>query len=48
MFAQQPLFGATLSPLGRRPSGEAPLLDDRMLPEDGETPDFFLGLCATR
>jgi SAM-dependent methyltransferase len=44
LFAQQPLFGATLSPIGRRVKDDAPLLDDRMLPIEGETPDYFLAL----
>ena len=48
MFAQQPLFGATLSPIGRRVKDDSPLLDDRMLPEDGETPDFFVALGSAK
>ncbi|MBN2342965.1 MAG: hypothetical protein JXX29_20400 [Deltaproteobacteria bacterium] len=48
MFAQQPLFGATLSPIGRRVKDDAPLLDDRLLPEEGEAPDFFLALCSAK
>lgn len=48
MFAQQPLFGATLSPIGRRLREDAPLLDDRMLPEEGEAPDCFVALCSPK
>lgn len=48
MFAQQPLFGATLSPIGRRVKDDAPLLDDRLLPDEGESPDFFVALCSAK
>ena len=48
MFAQQPLYGATLSPIGRRVKDDSPLLDDRMLPEEGEPPDFFVALGSAK
>ncbi|MBN2714222.1 MAG: hypothetical protein JXX14_00125 [Deltaproteobacteria bacterium] len=48
MFAQQPLYGATLSPIGRRVKDDSPLLDDRMLPEEGEPPDFFVALASAK
>ncbi len=48
IFAERPLHGATLTPLGRRGAPEAPLLDDRLLPDGGETPSHFLALCAPR
>ncbi|MBN2801994.1 MAG: hypothetical protein JXR91_02750 [Deltaproteobacteria bacterium] len=47
-FAQHPLYGATLSPIGRRFKENAPLLDDRMLSADDEMPDFFVGICSDR
>lgn len=48
LYAQLPLYGAVLSPLGRRRSSEGPLLDDRLIPEGGETPTHFLALCSLR
>ncbi|MCP4677018.1 MAG: hypothetical protein GY854_16185 [Deltaproteobacteria bacterium] len=48
IFAERPLHGATLTPLGRRGTPEAPLLEDRLLPDGGETPSHFLALCAPR
>jgi len=48
IFAQQPLHGAVLSPLGRRTGTEAPFLDDRLLPEGGELPTHFVALCSPR
>lgn len=48
LYAQLPLYGAVLSPLGRRQSSEGPLLDDRLVPEGGETPTHFLALCSLR
>jgi len=48
IFAQQPLHGAVLSPIGRRAATEAPLLDDRLLPDGGELPTHFVALCSPR
>ncbi|MBN2531130.1 MAG: hypothetical protein JXR76_32395 [Deltaproteobacteria bacterium] len=48
LFAQQPLFGATLSPIGRRVKEDGPLLDDRLLPAEGETPDYFVALGSAK
>ncbi|MBW2278195.1 MAG: hypothetical protein JRF63_11925, partial [Deltaproteobacteria bacterium] len=48
IFAQQPLHGAVLSPLGRRTSSDAPFLDDRLLPDGGELPTHFVALCSPR
>lgn len=48
LFAQQPLHGAVLSPLGRRAATDAPILDDRLLSEGGELPTHFVALCSPR
>jgi len=48
IFTQQPLHGAVISPLGRRLTGDGPLLDDRLIPEGGEAPTHFLALCSPR
>ena len=48
LFSQQPLHGATLTPIGRRPSRDGPVLDDRMIPEGGEVPSHFLAVCSPK
>jgi chromosome segregation ATPase len=48
LYAQQPLHGAVLSPLGRRAGSAAPILDDRLLPEGGEVSTHFVALCSPR
>ncbi len=48
LFSQQPLHGATLTPLGRRSSSDGPVLDDRMIPEGGEVPSHFLAVCSPK
>ncbi len=48
IFAERPLHGATLTPLGRRAASNAPLLDDRLLPSEGEMPSHFFALCSPR
>jgi hypothetical protein len=48
LFAEEPLHGSVLSPLGRRAGREAPLFDDRMLPDGGDVPTGFVGLCSPR
>ncbi len=48
LFSQQPLHGATLTPLGRRPNRDGPVLDDRMIPEGGEVPSHFLAVCSPK
>jgi chromosome segregation ATPase len=48
IFAQRPLNGAMITPLGKGDGASAPLLDDRLLPSAGETPSHFLALCSPR
>lgn len=48
VFGAQPLYGAVLTPLGRRASAEPPIFDDRLLPDGGEPPSHFLALCSHR
>ncbi len=48
LFSQQPLHGATLTPLGRRANFDGPVLDDRMIPEGGEVPSHFLAVCSPK
>jgi len=48
LYAQQPLHGAVLSPLGRQVTDDDPLLDDRLLPEGGEIPTCFAAFCSHR
>ncbi|MCP4600581.1 MAG: hypothetical protein GY847_08630 [Proteobacteria bacterium] len=48
ILAERPLHGAVLTPLGRKESSQAPLLDDRLLPDGGETPSHFVALCSPR
>jgi chromosome segregation ATPase len=48
VFGAQPLYGAVLTPLGRRSGAEPPVFDDRLLPDGGEPPTHFLALCSHR
>jgi chromosome segregation ATPase len=48
VFGAQPLYGAVLTPLGRRAGAEPPVFDDRLLPDGGEPPTHFLALCSHR
>jgi chromosome segregation ATPase/SAM-dependent methyltransferase len=48
LFAHKPLHGAVITPIGRRGGNSAPLLDDRMLPEEGEVPNHYMALCSPR
>jgi SAM-dependent methyltransferase len=48
LYAQHPLFGATLSPLASRQSTDSPLFDDRLMHGDEDPPDAFLALCTAR
>ncbi|MDJ0762858.1 MAG: hypothetical protein QNJ97_07690 [Myxococcota bacterium] len=46
LLAVKPLHGAQLNPIGREPVVAAPILDDRLLPQSGEMPSHFLGICC--